>query len=275
MSTPTRILASGLTFTEGPRWRDGRLWFSDFYTETVYSVSLEGDLKEEVQVPGRPSGLGWLPNGDLLVVSMLQRKVMRYNGRELTVHADLGEYTSAECNDMVVDRRGNAYVGNFGFDFTCEEPKSTCLVYVRADGTTKKIADDMWFPNGAVLTPDGINLIIAESFSKQLTAFDIGADGALGNRRVWAALGDYFPDGIARDKQGGIWVAAAMSNSVIRVEQGGAITHTLPLERDCFACALSDDEEYLLLCTSHHAVAEECIENRTAGVECIALADVL
>lgn len=273
MTTVTRILAEGLTFTEAPRWREGRLWFSDFYTEMVYSVSLDGELRKELAVPGRPSGLGWLPNGDLLVVSMQNKKVMRWDGISLAEHADLSPYVSNDCNDMVVDRNGNAYVGNFGFDFgRGEEPHSTCLVLVRPDGSTKVAAENLWFPNGTVLTPDGINLIVAETFSKRLTSFDIGADGSLGNRQVWADLGELSPDGIALDKAGGIWVAAVMSQTVVRVERGGLITHCLPLDQDSYACALGGaDEEFLLLCTSAHAVLEQCKEHCSARIESIAL----
>lgn len=272
MTTATRILAQGLTFTEGPRWHGDRLWFSDFYSEAVYSVSLDGDLKQELRVPGRPSGLGWLPNGKLLVVSMQNRKVMCWDGCHLTEHADLCVHATGDCNDMVVDRNGNAYVGNFGFDLGCEQPRSTCLVLVRPDGSTKVVAEDLWFPNGAVITPDGINLIIAESFSKKLTSFDIRADGSLGNRQVWAELGELFPDGIALDNSGGIWVATPMSQEVIRVEKGGTITHQLPLEQDSYACALGGaDEQFLLLCTSAHSTAEECAQYRSARIERVAL----
>src|SRR5579885_1780340 len=228
----TRILLDGLTFPEAPRWRDGKLWFSDFYSHRVMRLGLDGQAAIVVEVPQRPSGLGWTPDGTLLVVSTL---------------------ATGPCNDVVVDSAGRAYVGNFGFDRHAGEPeRTTCLVRVDPDGSVTRAADDLSFPNGTLITPDGRRLIIAETFTNRLTAFDIGADGALGNRRVFAQLGDCYPDGICLDAGGAIWVADARGNRVVRVFEGGRIERTISTgTQGAFACMLGgEDRRTLFICTS-------------------------
>ena len=199
----TTTLIDGLYFGEGPRWRDGRLWFSDFYDHQVKSVDEQGELRIEVELDDQPSGLGWMPDGTLLVVAMKARKLMRLENGQLVEHADLRDLTAHLCNDMVVDARGNAYVGNFGFDLDAEfkargvdvilDHPTTNLVRVDAEGRVSVAAPDMHFPNGTVITPDGATLIIAESLGGCLTAFDIGAGGELSNRRIWAPLEGVAP----------------------------------------------------------------------------------
>lgn len=274
MAQATRILADGLTFPEGPRWHQGCLWFSDFYSGAVYSLDLQGKLERQFEVPGQPSGLGWLPDGDLLVVSMRERKLLRGHDGVLSEYADLSQLAPGYCNDMLVDGHGNAYVGNFGFDIAAgEEARATDLLLVRPGGLVEPAAEGLWFPNGTVLTRDSAGLVVAETFANRLTAFDLGEDGSLANRRVWAGLGDYLPDGICMDADGGIWVAVLMSQAIIRVEEGGHISHRIPLERDSYACALGGDEQqFLLVCTSAHTQPDECRRHRSGQIELIELA---
>ena len=184
----------GIDFGEGPRWRDGRLWYSDFYQYAVKAASLDGTVEVIVEVPGQPSGLGWMPNGDLLVVSMRDRRVMRYDGVALHEHADLSEIATSLCNDMTVDAEGRAYVGNFGFDLHAGEDFAPAVLgLVQPDGTVEAAADGLAFPNGAVITPDGATYIVGESFASQFTAFDFGPEGRLENRRLWAAVAGHHP----------------------------------------------------------------------------------
>lgn len=246
-------LLDGLTFTEGPRWHDGRLWFSDFYTQRVLAVTPEGKVETILEVPQRPSGLGWLGDGTLLVVSMLDRRLLRVEGGRARLHADLASIATGPCNDMVVDARGRAYVGNFGFDRHRDEPPRTAvLARVDPDGAVTRAALELDFPNGSVITPDGGTLVVAETMGQRLTAFDVAADGALGNRRVWASLAGVFPDGICLDAEGAIWVADARGPDLLRVRQGGTIERRIPAGsgRHAFACMLGGaDRRTLYVCT--------------------------
>lgn len=263
----TEVLADGLTFPEGPRWRDGKLWFSDFYTYGVYSLSLEGVLERQLEVANRPSGLGWTPEGKLLVVSMMDRKLLQWDGDKLTELADLSGLAAGHCNDMLVCPDGTAFVGHFGYDlFGGEAFREASLIRVRPGAEPELAADAMAFPNGAVLCDQGRTLVVAETFTKQLTAFNLGADASLSERRVWADLGGRLPDGICLDAEGGIWVAAP-GTGLIRVEEGGKISHELSLSQDCYACAISDDGNSLLVCTSAHTAAADCEHYRSGRIE--------
>jgi sugar lactone lactonase YvrE len=258
----TEILLDGLGFPEGPRWRDGKLWFSDMGTCRVMTVDLEGTAETVVEVPEQPSGLGWLPDNRLLVVSMKDRRLLRLDPEGLVEIADLREFASFHCNDMVVDQQGRAYVGNFGFDI--EDPdailKHAVIVLVTPDGAARIVADEMVFPNGSVITPDGGTLIVAESFASRLTAFSIGSDGSLTGRRVWAQFDDLgfvmlderiCPDGICLDAEGAIWLASAESAEVLRVKEGGEITHRFTVETEAFAVMLGGpDRQTLFVCTT-------------------------
>ena len=247
-------LLDGLTFPEAPRWHDGRLWFSDFYTHRVVAVDPAGRAETMVEVPQRPSGLGWTPDGALLVVSMLDRRLLRVENGTTRVHADLSAVATGPCNDMVVDGRGRAYVGNFGYDrHKGEPPRTTCLARVDPDGRVTRAAEDLFFPNGTVITPDGRTMIVAETQGHRLTAFDVAPDGTLGNRRVWAPLGDaVFPDGICLDAEGAIWVSDARGFALLRVREGGKIDGTVSTgTRYAFACMLGGaDRRTLFVCTS-------------------------
>jgi len=245
--TPT-ILVDNLQFPEGPRWRDGKLWFSDMHAQKVMTVDLSGHLETIVHVPGSPSGLGWLPDGRLLVVSMTDRRLLRYENGGLTQVADLFEMATYHCNDMVVDSNGCAYIGNFGFDLgLVREVVPAEIIMVRPSGEALVVARDLHFPNGTVITPDGKTLIVAETFGQRLTAFDILPDGMLANRRVWAEMNGYYPDGICLDEEGGIWVASPENHvGVLRVLEGGRISHRVKVAANAYACMLGNHDRRTL-----------------------------
>src|ERR671917_2373594 len=201
-----QILTTGLVFGESPRWHDGRLWFSDMGANEVAAVDLEGTSEVVARVPAMPMGTGWLPDGCLLIVSALDgRLVRRKPDGSLVTHADLTTLGEHPWSDMVVDGRGNAYIGNIGFDFPGGEFAPGIVALVTPDGSAQQVADDVAFPNGMVVTPDSFTLILAESYANRLTAFHIAADGSLSNRRVWADLEDGVPDGICLDVEGAVW----------------------------------------------------------------------
>jgi sugar lactone lactonase YvrE len=262
------ILLDNLCFTEGPRWRNGQLWFSDMHDQCVCTVTPEGKKTTLLTLQDdEPSGLGWLPNGDLLVVSMRKRQLLRFDGKALTVHADLSALASHRCNDMVVDPLGRAYVGNFGFDLhTGEKPRSTVLIRVDPDGSAKIVDDDAFFPNGSVITADGRTLILAETFARALMAFDIDTSGGLSNKRIWAKLPEgAVPDGICLDSADGIWSASPTTNECVRQIQGGEVTHRIALERGAFACMIGGDHLYVLTASSSDPKA--CRTSRDGRIE--------
>ncbi len=248
----TRVLVDDLRFPEGPRWHDDRLWFSDMHARRVIAVDMDGRTEVVVEVAGDPSGLGWTPDGRLLVVSMKDRRLLRLDADGLAQVADLSGLATYHCNDMVVDAEGRAYVGNFGFDLHGgADPRPADLVLVRPDGRCEVAARDLRFPNGTVITPDGSTLIVGESFGACLTAFDVAADGSLSGRREWARLERAVPDGICLDAEGGIWVASPVSHGVLRVQEGGGLTHRVDVEHQAFACMLGGpDGRTLFICTA-------------------------
>ena len=249
---PQPFLA-GLAFPEAPRWHQGALWFSDFYLQRVQCATPEGMVRTIAQLDDQPSGLGWLPDGTLLVVGMKKRQLLRVDGDRVTVAADLSTQAPAPCNDMLVDAQGRAYVGNFGFDLHLRAPFApTVLLLVTPDGDVRVVAEDVHFPNGMALTPDGRTLIVAESYGKRLSAFDVRPDGTLANRRTWARFEErgVAPDGICLDAQGAVWMASPVSREVLRVLEGGEITHRIPTGEQATACALGGDDAHTLYVTT-------------------------
>ena len=267
-------LLGGLGFPEGPRWHRGRLWFSDFGERIVRAVDLNGAAREIVHVEASPSGLGWLPDDSLLVVSMRDRRLLRTTSGATLEHADLSRFTRTACNDMVVDTDGNAYVGYMGFDLfeSPLQPKPASLILVRPDGSASVVASDLMFPNGIVLTPDGRTLIVAETFGRRLTAFDVARDATLSRRRVFAELPDRAPDGICLDRDGAVWVADAAGKACVRVQGGGAVTDIIRTERGCFACALGgqDGRTLFLCCADGYDPSSMAL--RTGSIETVQVA---
>ena len=264
----TEILLTGLAFGEGPRWRDGYLWFSDFYRHGIFRVDENGTEELVLEVPTQPSGLGWLPNGNLVFVSMLDRclKQMDPTG-EVSAHADLSHIAGGPCNDMVVGADGTAYVGNFGFE-QGEDFAQATLAIVDADGTTRSGPDGLDFPNGTVINPEGNRLVIAESYGRRLLSFDIERDGSLTGRHLFADLGERVPDGICLDVEGGIWVGDPANHSDFRVVDGGEITHHIDLELNCYACALGgEDRRTLYLVTAPTSGRGGAADRREGRIE--------
>jgi sugar lactone lactonase YvrE len=249
-----RTLLGGGSFFESPRWHDGRWWVSDFFRKVVLAVDERGREEEIARVEAQPSGLGWLPDGSLIVVSMRDRRVLRQvDDGHLAVHADLAKLCDWHANDMVIASGGRAYVGNFGFDLGAAEQVPTKLVRVDPDGSASVAADGLLFPNGSVITPDGRTLIVGETFGRRYTAFAIGDDGSLTERRGWADLraARISPDGCTLDAEGCIWTADAAHGRCCRIAEGGDVVEEVPLPAGlrCFACMLGgEDGRTLLLC---------------------------
>lgn len=237
------MFLDGVDFGEGPRWRDGSWWYSDFYQHRVYRVSPAGQRTVVVELDDQPSGLGWLPSGDLLIVAMKTQRVLRFDGSALAEHADLSNHVTGLCNDMVVDASGNAYVGHFGFDMNAgEKYRPASVVLVRPNGEVVTVAEDVAFPNGSVITPNGKTLIVGQSFGGAYLAFDIEPDATLSNRRIWATIEGTAPDGCALDAEGAIWFSDAIGSQVVRVREGGEVTDRIATNQPTYACALGGAE---------------------------------
>ena len=260
---PSRTLLDGGTFFEGPRWHDGRWWVSDFYRRVVLSLDADGgDVREELTVDAQPSGLGWAPDGSLLVVSMLDHRLLRRSpAGDVSEVASFGEHCGGPANDMVVDATGRAWIGNFGFDLMAGARATPAnLVRVDPDGTVAVAATELQFPNGSVVTPDGTTLIVGETVGSRYTAFTIGADGSLADRRVWADVSGVGPDGCGLDAEGRIWCADAFGHRCVLVEEGGRIVDEVasPDGLNTYACMLGgpDGRTLLQCCAPTHSADE-------------------
>jgi sugar lactone lactonase YvrE len=235
-----QVLLSGLAIGESPRWHEGRLWFSNWGTQEIVAVDLDGNSEVMLRVPTTiPFSIDWLPDGRLLVVSGPEARLLRCEpDGTLVTHADLSGLTGG-FNEIVVDHRGNAYVNGGSFDFESGAgAESGVVVLVRPDGSVRQVADNIVFGNGMAITEDGSTLIVAESWARRLSAFDIAADASLSNRRVWADLGDAPPDGICMDAEEAVWFADVPNKRCVRVREGGEVLQTIELDRGCFACML-------------------------------------
>src|SRR3954454_20672447 len=286
-----RTVLDRMSYLEGPRWHDGRLYVSDFYTGAIVAVDLDGGAEPETvaTVPEQPSGLGWMPDGSLLAVSMRDRRLLRFrDGGEPEVHADLADLAPWHLNDMVVDSQGRAFVGNFGFDLMAGGAiRTAAIIRIDADGTATVAAEDLRFPNGTVITPDARTLIVAETLGGRLTAFDLGDDGTLSNRRVWAMLspvvdtedmgeliaaGGDIPRGPAVDDGGGGGggdgrAPDALGGRVLRVRQGGEIVEEIAPGTGVFACALGGAEgRTLVMCAAPSFAEHERRDTREASL---------
>ncbi len=260
-------LIDGIDFGEAPRWRDGRLWYSDFYQHTVYTVTPEGKRTAMLTLDDQPSGLGWLPNGDLLVVAMQSKRLLRFDGKETTVYAELSEFAPGLCNDLVVSASGHAYVGNFGFDFEeGQSLKPTRLIHVDPEGRVQPVGDELKFPNGAVITQDGTTLIVGETMGGQYRAFAIADDGGLSSGRVWASVPGHLPDGCALDADGAIWFSdAGPSQQICRVAEGGEILEQIATPAQTFACMLGGIDGKTLFVLTASGSSREAVAGKAEG----------
>jgi sugar lactone lactonase YvrE len=279
-----RTVVTGGMFFEAPRWRDGTWWVSDFYAHQITRFTAKGQATPVVEVEGQPSGLGWLPDGSLVIASMKDHKVLRLADGELSTLADLSDYCTGHLNDLVVDEAGHIFVGDFGFDLMAGgDARTATLKRVDPDGRVTVVADELQFPNGSVITPDGTTLIVGETFGNRYTAWDLAPDGALSNRRVWAALGPEVtgrtaaevlgqlviaPDGCALDAENHIWAADGLGARAVRLAPGGAVVDEVPAPEGLgvFACMLGGpDGRTLLLCSApdfyehNRSVAHEAV----------------
>jgi sugar lactone lactonase YvrE len=263
-------IAQGGGFFESPRWHAGRWWVSDLYRQLVMTISPDGSSAEMMSVPGQPSGLGWMPDGSLLAVAMKEQRLLRrHPDGAVSVHAELASFCAGHLNDMVLDRAGRAYVGEFGFDLMAfADPAPGKLMRVDPDGSVTVLDDEMLFPNGSVITPDGATLIVGETAGARYSAFDLAADGSVSNRRVWAQLAPtpelgplaetlpllgFGPDGCALDAQGQIWSCDAVGTRCARIAAGGEIVEQIdaPDGLGIYACALGgEDGRELLMCAA-------------------------
>ena len=243
-----RVAQTGIDFGEGPRWHDGRLWYSDFFRKAVWSWSPEGGERLEVAIDDRPSGLGWLPDGTLLVVAMTSRRILSVDpSGTVSEYADLRSIAAGYCNDMVVSADGHAYVGNFGFDMEAGgEFAPTRLAHVTPERVVHEVPGDLMFPNGSVITADGSQLIVGETYGAQYTVWDLADDGTPTNRRVWAQFDGTTPDGCCLDADGAIWMADFLGNHFRRVHADGSISQEIETPGHAVACMLGGPERRTL-----------------------------
>jgi sugar lactone lactonase YvrE len=246
-----QTLMTGIAFGESPRWHDGRLWLADWGAQEVLAVDLDGNSEVVVRVdfPSFPMCIDWLPDGRLLIVSPRDGRLLRReDDGSLVTHADLGALAGDghPWNEIVVDGRGNIYINNAGFDFPGADFAPGTIALLTPDGTARQVAEGIAFPNGMAITPDDATLIVAESYGRKLTAFDIAPDGGLSGGRVWADLGDGVPDGICIDAEGAVWYADVPNRRCSRVREGGEVLATIELDRGCFACMLGGPDRSTL-----------------------------
>ncbi|GAA4708995.1 SMP-30/gluconolactonase/LRE family protein [Pseudonocardia yuanmonensis] len=269
---PTNPFSAGHQFLEAPRWHAGHLWASDFFAQQVLRFDDDGSYQTVAKVEGSPSGLGFLPDDSVLVVSQATAKVLRIAPDGTTTeYADFSDIATGLGNDMLVSPSGHAYVGNFGFALGTEDPRTTNLAHVDPEGHVRRVPGEVLFPNGAALTADGRTLLLAETFTHRISAFDVAADGSLSNLRLWAQLPDSFhPDGIALDGDGGVWFGNALTpgdeSGFYRVLEGGAITDHVPTPGTwAIACAFGGPGLDVLYLMCNTTTLEEFHEGRSNG----------
>jgi sugar lactone lactonase YvrE len=257
-------LANGFCFGEAPRWFEGLLWFSDMLGEAIHTSTMGGSLTT-LPLPGRsPSGLGFRPDGSLLIVSAEDRTVLRYDGETVDNIADLATLAPADLGDMVIDGAGRAYIGCQAFR------GGGSIIRLDPDDSATVVAGDLDFPNGMVITPAG-ELIVAESIGRRLTAFAIGADGGLADRRVFAEGLDGPPDGIALDADGAVWTSMTLAHQFERIVEGGTVTDRIDMgERVAIACALGGPERRtLFLLSSTEAYPRRLVGTRLSRLDAV------
>lgn len=280
MTTHTKILIDnqqGLKFTESPRWHDGQWWFLDIHGQAIRCVDAQGQLRTVLELAFKPNGFGFRSDGSIMVGDALGRQIHRWDGKTLEHVADLSGKTVFCLSDGIVDSHDRMYIGDIGYNFfdPANQSVDTCVITcIEADGSFRVVAEGLSFPNGMVITADGKTLIVAETTGHRLTAFDILADGALANRRVYAELVEkVHPDGIALDVEGGIWLANPEGQSVLRVLEGGAIAQTIELDTEAYAVMLGGPERrQLLICASDTHNPVEIMQSPSATLRLVDVA---
>jgi len=262
------LLADDFVFLEAPRWHQNQLWVSDVFDRKLYVIDRDGSRTVVRDLPHRPCGIGFLPDGSAVVISMRDRKIMKLVKGGLALHADLAQLATGDLNDMVVDKQGRIYVGNFGYDFHGGAPKAlTDLHRVDPDGSVHVAASGLEFPNGAVIIDGGRTLVVAETWACRLTAFDLAPNGDLSNRRVYADLGHREPDGLCADALDGIWVGCFNTGEFVRVLDGGEITDRAVCGQHAVACQLGGADGRTLFCSAYAGTVEEHLAGkRFAGI---------
>jgi sugar lactone lactonase YvrE len=267
---PVSTLTDNLAFPEDPRWHDGHFYFADMLDRRVARIEQDGTVKTLASFEDSPSGIGFLPNGDMLVVSMYYEQLIRVDSQGgKSLYADLGTAAGKGVNDMVVDREGRAYIVQFGGDHY--NPTAAPLIVVQPDGTVGTDGEDLLVGNGIRITDDGKTLVVAESAGKQISLFDIGSGGKLSNRRILPLPEGHYPDGICLDAQGGIWVSV-LWNGLIRMTHAGEVTHRIKLEdgRSAYACMYGGaDHATLYICTAGPYDNEKARITRAGRIETI------
>ncbi len=269
-SSEARVLFSGLAFPESPRWRDGRVWVCNWGAQEIVAVDPEGRIDVVLPAPTAtlPFSVDWLRDGRMLIVAGREGFLLRREpDGSLATHADLNGLSDRGWNEIVVDGRGRAYVNGPGFDMMAGEDFAPGIIgLITPNGAVRQVADGVAFPNGMAVTPDNATVIVAESYARRLTAFDIAADGALSNRRVWADLGDGCPDGICLDAEGAVWYADVPNKRCVRVREGGEILQTIALDRGGFACMLGGaDRRTLFIAAAHWRGPETMFDQARTG----------
>jgi sugar lactone lactonase YvrE len=266
MGSGFEVICRDLTFPESPRWHEGELFLAEKRAGRVLAIAADGSMRTVAEIEGEPGGLGWTPDGDLLVVAMARRRVVRVDGvGQQHLYADLSSITTCKCNDMIVDAHGNAYVGDFGYDLPAGAPPAPgVLALARPNGSATIVATDIHFPNGCAITPDG-ELIVAESATNRLTAFRIEDDGSLTGRRTFADLDGAVPDGICLDAAGAVWIADPLHNAVLRVADGGEVLDRRETGQGAFACELGGDDGHTLFVCTYDAAASASPIPRPVG----------
>jgi sugar lactone lactonase YvrE len=261
------MFASGFVFLEGLRWKNGRIWMSDMWDYACYNLDLDGRHNKICSVPQRPSGFGFLPDGTPVVVSMVDRKLLRIVDNRLTEYADLSAVASGELNDLLIDRTGRAYVGNFGYDlFGGASAGPANIAMISTDGSITVVADNLTFPNGMVTIDNGRTFIVSETFANRLTAYDIDARGGLSNRRVYAELGDRTPDGLCVDREDGVWVASFATGEFIRIAHDGAVTDRVLCEgKRAVGCVLGGEDRRTLFCSTFAGHLDDMVARKRVG----------
>jgi sugar lactone lactonase YvrE len=261
------LVAEDFIFLEAPRWHDGALWVTDVFDSKIYRIDLRGEKTVALaNLPPRPSSLGFLRDGSMLVVSSVNRQLLRFHLGNVEIYADLSKFVEGDVNDFTIDSDDRVYIGNFGYDlFGGELARQTVLCAIEPDRRVHVVATGLEFPNGTAIINQGRTLVVAESWRGRLTAFDRAMDGALSNGRIFAHLPGKNPDGICADAQGAIWTPSFNTGELLRVLDGGEITHSVQFEGSAVAAQVGGPDGRTLFCTTYAGTNEQSLAGERRG----------